>query len=86
MVDGTKKAAQDAASYEIGCRTRSNESGLNLLLVSRTEAARMLGVSIGTVDNLRRRGELASLKLGTRCMIRIEDLNRLVLGVKAVAS
>ncbi len=86
MVDGTKKAAQDAASYEIGCRNRSNESGLNLLLVSRTEAARMLGVSVGSIDNLRRSGQLASLKLGTRRMFRVEELNRLVLGVKAVAS
>lgn len=37
------------------------------LLVDRREAGRLLGVSAGTIDNLRTRGELSSVKvLGSR--------------------
>ncbi|MBA4028082.1 MAG: hypothetical protein C0511_18190 [Hyphomicrobium sp.] len=37
-----------------------------LYRVGRVEAARLLGVSPGTVDNLRRRGELPSVRVGAR--------------------
>lgn len=48
------------------------------LLVDRREAARMLSVSPGTVDNLRVRGELPSLKLGARRLYALDDLRRLI--------
>lgn len=48
------------------------------LLVDRREAARLLGVSAGTIDNLRIRGELPSVKLGTRRLYDRGDLRQLV--------
>ncbi len=48
------------------------------LLVDRREAARLLGVSPGTIDNLRTRGELPSVKLGARRLFDIADLRRLI--------
>lgn len=55
------------------------------LLVDRREAARMLGVSPGTVDNLRKRGELPSVKLLARRLYDVADLRRFVDARKAVA-
>ncbi len=54
------------------------------MLVDRREAARLLGVSPGTIDNLRLRGELASVKLRTRRLFDVADLRRLVEARKAV--
>lgn len=54
------------------------------LLVDRREAARLLGVSPGTIDNLRMRGELPSLKIGTRRLFDVADLNWFVDSRKAV--
>ncbi len=48
------------------------------LLVDRREAARLLGVSPGTIDNLRSRGELPSVKLLTRRLFDVADLRRIV--------
>jgi excisionase family DNA binding protein len=48
------------------------------LLVDRREAARLLGVSPGTIDNLRTRGELPSVKLFTRRLFDVADLRRYV--------
>jgi len=48
------------------------------LLVDRRGAARLLGVSGGTIDNLRLRGELQSLKLGARRLYAVADLHALV--------
>ena len=48
------------------------------LLVDRREAARLLGVSPGTIDNLRNAGELPSVKLGTRRLFDVTDLHRLI--------
>lgn len=45
------------------------------LLVDRQEAAHLLGVSPGTIDNLRTRGELPSIKIGTRRLYDVTDLN-----------
>lgn len=53
------------------------------LLVDRREAARLLGVSPGTVDNLRARGELPSLKLAARRLYDVADLRRFIERVKA---
>lgn len=55
------------------------------LLVDRREAARLLGVSPGTIDNLRARGELASLTLGARRLFDVADLRRLIEARKAVS-
>ena len=55
------------------------------LLIDRLEAARLLGVSPGTIDNLRKRGELPSLKLGARRLFDVADLQRLIELQKGVA-
>lgn len=48
------------------------------LLVDRREAARLLSVSPGTVDNLRLRDELPSVKIGARRLFDVDDLRRLI--------
>lgn len=48
------------------------------LLVDRREAGRLLGVSPGTIDNLRARGELASVKIGARRLFDVADLRQLI--------
>ena len=48
------------------------------LLVNRFKAARLLGVSPGTIDNLRLRGLLPSVKLLSRRLFDVEDVRRLV--------
>lgn len=53
-------------------------------LVDRREAARLLSVSPGTIDNLRLRGELPSVKLLSRRLYDIQDLRRYVESRKAV--
>jgi excisionase family DNA binding protein len=53
--------------------------------VDRREAARLLGVSPGTIDNLRARGELPSVKIGARRLFDMDDLRRLIEARKAVA-
>ncbi len=55
------------------------------LLVDRREAGRLLGVSPGTIDNLRTRGELPSIKLAARRLFDVADLRRLIDTRKAVA-
>ncbi len=50
----------------------------NALLVNRTVAADLLGVSPGTIDNLRTRGELPSVKIGARRLYAVEDIRRYV--------
>lgn len=58
--------------------------GVAPLLVDRHEAGRLLGVSPGTIDNLRLRGEIPSLKLLARRLFDVEDLRRYVESRKAV--
>jgi excisionase family DNA binding protein len=48
------------------------------LLVDRREAGRLLGVSPGTIDNLRTRGELPSVKLLSRRLFDVADLRRYI--------
>jgi hypothetical protein len=43
-------------------------------LVDRREAARILGVSAGTIDNLRLRGKLPSVKIESRRLYKLADL------------
>lgn len=60
-------------------QTISSPSGsFPALLVDRLEAARMLGVSPGTVDNLRIQGSLPSIKLGARRLYEVAELHRLI--------
>ncbi len=48
------------------------------LLVDRHEAGRLLGVSPGTIDNLRTRGELPSVKVLSRRLYDVADLRRYI--------
>jgi hypothetical protein len=54
------------------------------LLVDRQEAARLLGVSPGTIDNLRIRGELPSIKLLSRRLYDIGDLRHYIKSQKEI--
>lgn len=54
------------------------------LLVDRREAAEALGVSPGTIDNLRREGELPSVKIGARRLFDMADLRGFIEARKAV--
>jgi excisionase family DNA binding protein len=53
-------------------------------LEDRLYIARVLGVSPNTVDNLRRRGELPSLKIGTRRLFDMADIAAFIAARKAV--
>jgi hypothetical protein len=55
------------------------------LLVDRREAGRLLGVSPGTIDNLRLRGELPSVKIAARRLFDVADLRRFIEARKGVA-
>lgn len=55
------------------------------LLVDRREAGRLLGVSPGTIDNLRLRGELPSVKIGARRLFDVRDLEAFIETRKGVA-
>jgi len=67
---------------------KENEIGrstsLDALLVDRRAAGRLLGLSAGTIDNLRLRGELPSVKIGARRLYDVSDLTRLIAAKKAV--
>lgn len=65
--------------------TLSSSLGPAPLLVDRREAARLLGVSPGTIDNLRLRGELPSVKIAARRLFDVTDLRRFIDARKAVA-
>ncbi len=62
-----------------------NTPGAAPLLVDRREAGRLLGVSPGTIDNLRNRGELPSVKLLARRLFDVADLQRFIESRKGVA-
>ena len=53
-------------------------------LVDRLEAARLLCVSPGTIDNLRKRGQLPSLKIQARRLYDVADLKRFIESRKEV--
>ena len=48
------------------------------LVCDRRGAARVLGVSAGTIDNLRLRGELPSIKIGSRRLYAVADLEQFI--------
>lgn len=54
------------------------------MLVDRREAGRLLGVCGNTIDNLRRRGELPSVKIAARRLFDVADLRRFIEARKAV--
>jgi excisionase family DNA binding protein len=64
----------------------TNPPGAPPMLVDRLEAARLLSVSPGTVDNLKNRGELASVKLGARRLYHVDDLAALIAKKREVLS
>jgi len=66
-------------------RELPNLPGAAPLLVDRREAGRLLGVSPGTIDNLRTRGELPSVKLLARRLFDVADLRRYIEARKGVA-
>lgn len=53
------------------------------ILVSRPEAARLLGLSARTVDYLRSKGVLRARKIGKRALILRTDLERFARGESA---
>jgi hypothetical protein len=65
-------------------RELPNIPGAAPFLVDRREAGRLLGVSPGTIDNLRIRGELASVKIAARRLFDRADLLRFIDSRKAV--
>lgn len=69
-----------------GCSLESERSDTETapLLVDRREAGRLLGVSPGTIDNLRLRGELPSVKLLARRLFDVADLRRYIEARKGV--
>jgi hypothetical protein len=58
--------------------------GSTPLLVDRREAARLLAVSPGTIDNLRLRGELPSVKIAARRLYDLNDLRQFIEARKGV--
>lgn len=66
-----------------GCLMQSNHPA-SPLLIDRLEAARLLGVAPGTIDNLRIRGELPSVKIAARRLYDIADIRRFVESRKVV--
>ena len=54
------------------------------LLTDRRGAGRLLGVSPGTIDNLRIRGELPSVKIAARRLFDLADLRRYIEARKGV--
>jgi excisionase family DNA binding protein len=48
------------------------------MLIDRREAARLLGVSPGTIENLRLRGELPSVKILTRRLFVVADIRAFI--------
>ncbi len=65
-------------------RELPNVPGAAPMLVDRREAGRLLGVSPGTIDNLRTRGELPSVKLLSRRLFDVADLRRYIEARKGV--
>lgn len=62
----------------------TNPPGAPPMLVDRLEAARLLSISPGSVDNARLRGELPSLKIGARRLYDLADLRALIEARKEV--
>jgi hypothetical protein len=53
-------------------------------LIDRLQVARVLGISPNSVENLRLRGELPSLKIGARRLYDVSDIRAFIAARKAV--
>lgn len=62
-MNGTRSTTTGTADGTLNAGTPAT------MLVDKREAARLLGVSPGTVSNLISRGQLGSIKIGTRRLI-----------------
>jgi len=49
------------------------------ILISRKRSSKLLGISVGTFDMLRRRGVIEGVPIGKRILFRLEDVQRLAL-------
>ena len=49
------------------------------ILISRKRCSKLLGISVGTFDMLRRRGLIEGVVLGKRILFRVEDVRALAL-------
>lgn len=47
-------------------------------LISKRDAARLLGCSVSTIDNLRRKGKLETVKVGKSARFRFGDLQSMI--------
>jgi Helix-turn-helix domain len=50
-----------------------------VLLISKKIAAKMLGISIGLLDKLRRQGRIEGVPVGRRVMFRVADIETMAL-------
>ena len=53
------------------------------LMVTRTEAARLLSVSVTEIDAARRRGDLAAQRCGSKVLIPMPELKRFAAALPA---
>jgi excisionase family DNA binding protein len=51
---------------------------MNERLLSKLQAANFLGISALKLDQLRKAGDIAFIKIGTRVLFRIEDLQNFI--------
>jgi hypothetical protein len=69
-----------AVAQGVGIRSaaalRPNTADKDRLLVSRADAARILALSVGEVDRLRRAGKLLAKKHGSRVLFPMSELRR----------
>jgi hypothetical protein len=49
------------------------------ILISRKRSSKLLGISVGTFDMLRRRGLIEAVLIGKRKLFRLEDVRALAL-------
>lgn len=63
---------------------KNETSVAEALLIDRRGAAHLLGVSPGTIDNLRLRGAIPSIKVLTRRLYAVADLQRFIDSQKSV--
>ncbi|WP_257404765.1 helix-turn-helix domain-containing protein [Campylobacter lari] len=54
------------------------------MTLSKEEFAEVLGVSSGTIDNLRRKGKIQSIEVSRYVLFSIEEIAKVVSGVKSL--
>ncbi|EAI3906328.1 helix-turn-helix domain-containing protein [Campylobacter lari] len=52
------------------------------MTLSKKEFAKVLGVSSGTIDNLRRKGKIQSMEVSCYVLFSIEEIAKVISGVK----